>query len=86
MKIDVYTDGSATVAQKPGGYGWVITVDDKFHSEGSGHMPLASNNDAELESAIQGLTAAFRFILDVLPDFRSSTEPLQFPEAQPNMS
>lgn len=57
MKIDVYTDGSATVATKPGGYGYVIVIDGVKHSEGSGAMPLASNNDAELEAAIQGLKA-----------------------------
>ena len=58
MHIDVYTDGSATTADKPGGYGYVITTDGNKHSEGSGHMPLASNNDAELQAAIEGLKAA----------------------------
>lgn len=58
MKIEVYTDGSATTADKPGGYGWVLVVDGTKVSEGNGHMPLASNNDAELEAAIQGLNAA----------------------------
>lgn len=62
MKIDVYTDGSATVAQKPGGYGWVLCVDGTKHSEGNGHMEKASNNDAELEAAIQGLAAAFKYV------------------------
>ena len=55
MKIEVYSDGSATVATKPGGYGWVICFDGIKKSEGSGHMELASNNDAEMEGAIQGL-------------------------------
>lgn len=62
MKIDVYTDGSATIATKPGGYGWVITVDDVKTDEGFGHIPLATNNDAELEAAIQGLVAVFKFM------------------------
>lgn len=63
MKIEVYSDGSATTSDKPGGYGWVMVVDDSKHSEGNGHMPNASNNDAELEAAIQGLIAAYRHII-----------------------
>ena len=39
MKVEVYTDGSATTKDKPGGYGWVIVIDGKFHSEGSGSLP-----------------------------------------------
>lgn len=55
MNIEVYSDGSATTNDKPGGYGWVIIVDGVKHLEGSGHMENASNNDAELEGALQGL-------------------------------
>lgn len=55
MKIEVYSDGSATIATKPGGYGWVLVIDGVKADEGSGYMQLASNNDAELEAAIQGL-------------------------------
>ena len=55
MKIEVWTDGSATIATKPGGFGWVITLDGKFHSEGSGHLEKATNNDAELMASICGL-------------------------------
>lgn len=62
MFIEVYTDGSATTPDKPGGYGYVLIVDGKKHSEGSGYMPLASNNDAELEAAIQGLSAASKLL------------------------
>lgn len=58
MNIEVYSDGSATTNDKPGGYGWVMVVDGTKHSEGSGHMELASNNDAELEAATRGLQAA----------------------------
>lgn len=58
MNIEVYTDGSATTNDKPGGYGWVMVQDGVKHSEGSGHMEKASNNDAELEAALQGLKAA----------------------------
>lgn len=60
MKIEVYSDGSATVATKPGGYGYVIVVEGVKIKEGSGHMLLASNNDAELEGAIQGLAQVVR--------------------------
>lgn len=59
MNIEVYADGSATIATKPGGYGYVIVIDGKKHSEGSGHMENATNNDAELEGAIQGLKAVY---------------------------
>lgn len=69
MHIEVYSDGSATTNDKPGGYGWVMCVDGKKHSEGSGHMLLASNNDAELEASIQGLKAAQSLItLQALSD------------------
>lgn len=58
--IEVFTDGSATTKDKPGGYGWVIVIDGKFHSEGSGSIPNATNNDAELEAAIMGLANAYK--------------------------
>jgi ribonuclease HI len=58
MIIEVYTDGSATTSDKPGGYGWVMVIDGKKYTEGSGHLPLATNNDAELEAALMGLVAA----------------------------
>lgn len=60
MLIEVYSDGSATVATKPGGYGWVIVIDGQKVSEGNGYMDLASNNDAELEAAIQGLAQVLK--------------------------
>lgn len=62
MHIQIYTDGSATVAEKPGGYGWVMIYNGTKHSEGSGYMEKASNNDAELEAALQGLKAAKELI------------------------
>lgn len=56
MKVEVYADGSATTADKPGGYAFVIIVDGvKFH-EGYGHLPKATNNIAELSAAIEGLS------------------------------
>jgi ribonuclease HI len=57
--IEVFADGSATTG-KPGGYGWVIVIDGQKHSEGSGYMELATNNDAEMAGAIEGLKAAAR--------------------------
>jgi ribonuclease HI len=62
MIIEVYSDGSATTNDKPGGWAYVFIVDGVKHSEGSGHLEKASNNDAELEAAIQGLEAAYNFI------------------------
>ena len=61
MNIEVYSDGSAT-SNKPGGWGYVIVIDGIKHSEGSGHMENASNNDAELEAAYQGLKMAHSII------------------------
>lgn len=62
MKIEVFTDGSATIATKPGGWAYVITVDGLKYAECSGHMPCASNNDAEMEAAIQGLAAVLKYL------------------------
>ena len=66
QNIEIFTDGSATTADKPGGYGWVLVVDEKFHSEGSGRVENVTNNDMELFGAIQGLTAANQLIKDTL--------------------
>lgn len=62
MKIDVYTDGSATTKDKPGGWAYVLVIDGKKHAECGGHMANASNNDAEMEAAIQGLGAALKIV------------------------
>jgi ribonuclease HI len=62
MQVEVYSDGSATIATKPGGYGYVVVIDGALEKTGSGAMPLATNNDAELEGAIQGLKAAKEII------------------------
>lgn len=64
MHIEIYSDGSATTNDKPGGYGWVMCTDGQKHSEGSGHMLNASNNDAELAGAIEGLKAAKSLIVE----------------------
>lgn len=64
MKIEVYSDGSATIATKPGGYGYVICFDGQKIDEGFGYMPTATNNDAELEAAIQGLAQVLKMRID----------------------
>lgn len=62
MNVEVYTDGSATTKDKPGGFGWVLVVDGIKHSEGSGWMANATNNDAELRAAIMGLGNALKML------------------------
>ena len=62
MIIDVFSDGSAQTKDKPGGWAWVLVVNGMKHSEGSGHVEKATNNDMELESSIQGLAAALKII------------------------
>lgn len=64
MKIEIYSDGSATIATKPGGYGFVICFDGVKVDEGFGHMEKATNNDAELEAAIQGLAKVLKMRID----------------------
>ena len=64
MHIEVYSDGSATTKEKPGGWGYVLVIDGVKHSEGKGHMAGASNNDAEMEAAIQGLAAVLKHLND----------------------
>lgn len=64
MKLEVFTDGSATIATLPGGYGWTLIVDGNKHSEGNGYLEKATNNDAELEAAINGLAAVYKFVID----------------------
>jgi len=63
MKIEIWTDGSATVSTKPGGWAWVLTIDGQFHSKGYGHLEKATNNDAELTAAIKGLDATLNLYL-----------------------
>jgi ribonuclease HI len=55
MKIEVFTDGSATTADKPGGWAFVILVDGVKYQEGFGHLAKATNNVAELTAGVEGL-------------------------------
>lgn len=64
MEILVYSDGSATTKDKPGGWGYVLVFDGQKVEEGFGHIPLATNNDAELEAAIQGLAKVLKMRID----------------------
>jgi ribonuclease HI len=56
MLIEVYADGSATTADKPGGYAYVVCVNGVKVHEGSGHILKATNNVAEVTAAIRGLS------------------------------
>jgi ribonuclease HI len=64
MHIEIYTDGSATVKEKPGGWAYVLIIDGQKYAECAGHMEGASNNDAEMEAAIQGLAAVLKLTVD----------------------
>lgn len=64
MKIEVYSDGSATTKEKPGGWAYVICADGKKIAECAGHMTGATNNDAEMMAAIEGLYAVVKMSKD----------------------
>jgi ribonuclease HI len=64
MKLEIYADGSGQTKDGPGGYGWVIVVDGVFLEEGSGRLEKATNNDCEMEAAIQGLQNALSVYWD----------------------
>lgn len=55
MKIEIYCDGSATTADKPGGFAYVIVKDEVEIHRGSGGLRSATNNVAEIQAAISGL-------------------------------
>lgn len=60
MLIEVYSDGSSLIPRKPGGYGWLITLNGCIAHEGGGWLRRADNNDAEVEGAYQGLLSAIK--------------------------
>lgn len=74
MDFEVYTDGSATTKDKPGGWAYVIVKDGVKVTEGSGFSAGATNNDMELEAAIQGLAAAYK-LLDSISKSELMTTP-----------
>jgi ribonuclease HI len=59
MKVEVYSDGSGQTSDGPGGWGYVIVVDGIERSRQGGGLTKATNNVAELQAAISGLTAVF---------------------------
>ena len=68
MKIDVYSDGSGNTFDSDGGWGFRILVDDVLLVDGSGYLPAATNNVAELTAAIEGLKAAKNYIENMKPE------------------
>lgn len=62
MKIEVYSDGSAQTAATPGGWGSVVLIDGVFHTELSGYMATATNNDAEMAGAVFGLDYVLTYL------------------------
>lgn len=63
MHIEVYSDGSGMTKKTPAGYGFVVTRNGKKSYEGSGYLPLGTNNDAELAAAISGLDSLNRYFI-----------------------
>lgn len=61
--IRVYTDGSATTSDKPGGWAWVLLHNNQKIQQDFGRMENATNNDAELMAAIKGLEGAMDFYI-----------------------
>lgn len=55
MLIEVYSDGSGTTGDQPGGWAFVICVDGVKVAEGSGSLSKATNNVAEVTAASEGL-------------------------------
>lgn len=63
MKLEVYSDGSGMTKATPAGYGFVVCRDGVKVYEGSGHISLGTNNDAELQGAIEGLDSLNKYFL-----------------------
>lgn len=56
MKIEVYCDGSSEGnSTGKGGWGFVVVQDGLKVFEGSGGLPVATNNTAEITAAIEAL-------------------------------
>lgn len=62
MIVQCYSDGSAMTKGTPGGWGSVIVVDGRIYREISGYLESATNNDAELIAAINGLECVLDFL------------------------
>lgn len=55
MKLEIYCDGSATIATKPGGWAFVVVLDGNEIHRQNGGLQKATNNMAEISAAINGL-------------------------------
>ena len=77
MKLEIYADGSGNTLQGTGGYGWVIVRDSLEVARGSGFLPIATNNVAEISAAIKGLEHAL-----TLPNFGEYTEVVLVSDSQ----
>jgi len=62
-KLEIYCDGSSEGNSTGcGGYGYVIVLDGEPIGQGSGHLPQATNNTAELTAAVKGMHCALGLI------------------------
>lgn len=59
--IEIYTDGSGTSINLPGGWAFVVLDNGQQVCEHSGAINMASNNTAELTAAIKGLEYAKKY-------------------------
>jgi ribonuclease HI len=73
MKVEIYSDGSATTKGNPGGWASVVLIDGILTRELYGHLESATNNDAELIAAIKGLDYVMEYLCALQGSF-----PLEF--------
>lgn len=60
MKLEIYCDGSATIAELPGGWSYVIVIEGIEYKRESGGLHKATNNVAEIQAAIEGMQFVLR--------------------------
>lgn len=77
MKLEIYSDGSGNTMEGTGGYGYVLVRDGVAAEQGSGFLPKATNNVAEITAAIKGLERALG-----LPEFGTYTEVVLVSDSQ----
>lgn len=58
--IDAYCDGSCPKKDGPGGWAYVILVDEDNTLSGSGRLDVATNNIMELMAAVEAMNGAHR--------------------------
>lgn len=74
MIIQCFSDGSATTSETAGGWGSVIIIDGILHKELYGHLDKATNNDAELIAALQGLEYVLELLASQTGSFPTENE------------